>query len=103
MKQEAINLPKEGWMLVEGQHYTVESHRPFTEKDSRPFNFLKARRVYKGEEIRFDKVLCYVFSSRVGKDVTCKVTSEGYNWSGKRIPASELSIPYYDLISVERL
>ena len=100
MKQETKNLPKQGIMVVEGYHYIVEHERPILEKETNP-NPVKARRVYKGEERRFGKILCYVFSSKVDKDVTCKVTSEGLEWSGKRIPASEISIPYYDLLSVE--
>ena len=56
-------------------------------------------RIFKWTEKRFDEIPCSVFTSRVSKDVTCEVTKDSLILSGKRTPKSEVSIPYYDLIS----
>lgn len=65
------------------------------------------RRIYKGDEMRFDKIKCLVFSSSVNanayalieflsggrKQITYKNTN--------KIPISEISIPFYDVIEIK--
>lgn len=68
----------------------------------------KVRRIYKGEETGVLNIKRYVFSGKVSKDVKCEVTYSKsgaikfFQWRGtSKVPAQEVSIPYYDLKVVE--
>jgi hypothetical protein len=83
--------------LTQGAKYRV-THKGSTGKVTR------ALRVFKWEESRFGSIRCWVFTSRVSRDVraTFDAETQTLSMSGRRLPAQELSIPYYDLISAER-
>lgn len=56
------------------------------------------RRIFKWGETRFGGIRCYVFTSPANKSVTA--TGDGKTLSmtgGRRLPASEVSVPHYDL------
>ena len=59
-----------------------------------------ANRIFKWEENRFGSMLCLVFTSRVNKSVKAIYNEKegSLSMSGTRLPCSELSIPYYNLI-----
>ncbi|KKN59790.1 hypothetical protein LCGC14_0538800 [marine sediment metagenome] len=84
-------IPK-GTALVPARRYKV-THRDNTGKVT------KATRIFKWTENRFGSILCFVFTSRVNKDVVASFANDTLTISGRRIPSSELSIPIYDLIS----
>lgn len=63
------------------------------------------RRIYKGEEMRFGNIKCFVFTSRVNRGAFAEVkrTNEGIEFTYKNLNKSlrqEISIPYYDLMYV---
>ena len=61
------------------------------------------RRVFKWPEMRFGEILCYVFSAPCRNDVrvTYDPIKKSLEISGKRVPASEVSVPHYDLVFCE--
>lgn len=68
----------------------------------------RVRRIYKGEEMRFDSIKCFVFSSKVSKDLTVThretedTESFTFHLNGTaKAPNQEVSIPYYDLLEVK--
>ena len=79
---------KDGTVLKTGCHYLIK-HRGGKQL---------TRRIYKYSEKRFKSILCFVFSSKVNKNTVMFKEGNSYCWRGKNIPASELSIPYYDLL-----
>ena len=60
-----------------------------------------ATRIFKWMENRFGSIPCFVFTSRVNKDVIASFADDILIISGRRIPSSELSIPIYDLITID--
>lgn len=58
------------------------------------------RRVFKWSEMRFGSILCYVFSAPCRNDVRAVYdpTVKSLRISGERVPASEVSVPHYDLL-----
>jgi hypothetical protein len=91
MKKETI--PE----LVIGKHYLVTNNWFNSTKTT------KARRIFKGEEKRFNSIPCFVFTSRVNKDVTMKKRRDYFIFTGKRIPSTEISIPHYCIINIKEL
>lgn len=81
----------DGTVLKTGSHYLVKH-----EGSKRA-----VRRIYKYSERRFKSILCFVFSSKVNKNVTMTKKGNVYCWHGIKLPESEVSIPYYDLIECE--
>lgn len=61
------------------------------------------RRIFKGLESRFGEIPCAVFTARV--DPTTSAIYDEVTGTlalrGKRVPRSEVSIPHYDLETVE--
>jgi hypothetical protein len=87
--------------LVKGLPYLVKI-RPSKGKKS-----LRVLRIYKGEETGILKIKRFVFTSKVPrgayaivKETKNTISFEYKNFGGK-FPAQEISIPYYDLISVQ--
>jgi len=65
------------------------------------------RRIFKGTEKRFDLITCYVFTGKVGKNVSLVVEPTKnpdmnfFHWKGVKHVPNEISIPYYDIRKVE--
>jgi len=79
----------DGTVLQTGSHYFVKH---INSKKS-------VHRIYKYSERRFGNILCFVFSSKTNHKTNLIKKTDGYYWQGENIPNSEISIPYYDLIS----
>ncbi len=64
----------------------------------------KVRRVYYGNEERFNAIPCFVFSSRLTRQTTvsCDPISNKLTMSGKTVPKSEMSIPGYCIKEIEK-
>ena len=62
-------------------------------------NKIKATRIFKWCETRFDTITCFVFTTKINKSVTASWDGETLKITGKRLPAQELSIPYYQIVS----
>lgn len=63
------------------------------------------RRVFKWTELRFGSIPCYVFSAPCRVDVKSEfnhATGE-LTIRGSRVPASEVSVPEYDILRCEAL
>lgn len=60
------------------------------------------RRIFKWRETRLGCIPCFVFTSRLSGEVrgSYNPSSKELTLSGKRIPASEVSVPAYDLLSI---
>jgi hypothetical protein len=84
-----------------GQTYLV-SHRQLG-ANGQPEVIRKTRRIFKGLESRFGTVPCAVFTTRVGPatSATYDEVTGMLSISGKRVPRSEVSIPHYNLETVE--
>ena len=56
-------------------------------------------RIYKWPELRFGDIPCHVFTAKAAPDVvgTWDEQSQQLSLCGRKVPASELSIPEYDL------
>ncbi len=90
--------------LTPGQHYNVKVRNLVdlnTQKVGR-----SVRRIFKRTETRFRSIPCYVFTSKVSprltatwhedtKTLSLSLVGRGY------FPASELSVPEYDIVSCE--
>ena len=63
------------------------------------------RRVFKWTEKRFGEITCYVFTAPVrrGVRVTWNAAESSLSISGPRVPASEVSVPHYDIEICERV
>ena len=61
------------------------------------------RRVFKWPEMRFGEIRCYLFSAPCARDVRAEYDphEKSLTISGKRVPASEVSVPHYDLLLCE--
>jgi len=79
---------KDGTSLVTGGHYLVKHEN----------NKRAVRRIFMYDERRFDSILCFVFSSKADKRTTLTRKGDTYYWKGIKLPQSEISIPYYDLL-----
>jgi len=89
--------------LIKGKPYMVKHEH----------NKQAVRRIFKGTEKRFDEILCYVFTGKVSKKVSVEVkyglnydhaNDEGvafWHWRGAKHPPSEISIPFYNLKSID--
>ena len=77
--------------LIPGKHYFV-----IHENSKR-----KVRRIFKKTELRFGNIICAVFTSKIPPQLTMEVLPDGYVYRNGKMPSSELSIPYYDLLTCE--
>jgi len=79
--------------LKRGRHYLVKHY------GSSKF----VRRFFKGYEKRFDSILCYVFSSKIDKklEIIWDDKDKTFTIRGNKLPAQEISIPFYDLIKIK--
>ena len=85
-----------GQKLEPAKRYRV-THR---DNDGRQ---ITATRLYKWHEVRFGDILCFVFTSRVNKDVEASFSDNKITMRGKRLPMTELSIPLYDLVEFKAI
>ncbi len=66
------------------------------------FKVTTARRVFKGTEKRFGAIRCYVFSTRINRNVSISCDKAGtITMAGKRLPMQEISIPGYCIKEVK--
>ena len=65
----------------------------------------RARRIFKWHEKRFGDIPCCVFTSRANPDVRGEWNplKKSLTLTGRRLPTSEISIPFYDLESVDEI
>ena len=86
---------KKGTTLEPAKRYKV-THREDSGKT------VTATRIFKWTETRFGgDVFCFVFTSRVDKSVVAEFSDNKLRMSGRRLPKQEISIPIYDLISID--
>lgn len=91
-------MEKKSLALVKGQPYLVKS------RNGRKIGNL-VRRIYKGEELRFGSIKCFVFTSRVNRGAYAEFSVENgqtvitYKKLTKNIE-QEISIPFYDLMYI---
>ena len=87
--------------LTPGKSYNVRMYKNI--KDKKPG--ITVRRIFKNTETRFKNIDCYVFTSKVAKQITCTV-EEGndglmFNWHGTNAIPNEVSIPYYMIAEIK--
>jgi len=63
------------------------------------------KRMFKGTEKRFNNILCYIFSSRLTKNIDAYYNekTKEFIYSAKswnELPSQEVSIPFYDLMKI---
>ena len=87
---------KKGQTLEPGRKYKV-THRVTDFHGNE--KTVTATRVFKWMETRFESIPCFVFSSKVDRNVEAWFEDNKLYMRGKRLPQSELSIPIYDLLS----
>ena len=94
VSRSELIMIKKGTTLKPAKRYKV-THRSNSGKP------IKATRIFKWMETRFGKIPCFVFTSKVNKDVVAEYIGNTLRITGKRLPQQEISIPIYDLITVE--
>ena len=80
--------------LVQGKKYRVKLYNQ-QRSVSRIFKWTERRDPF--------GIDCYVFTSKIHPSVTCEVAANGdeITFTGRVLPSSELSVPFYDILSCE--
>lgn len=79
---------------------TLEPAKRYKIKHREGKRTITATRIFKWIDTRFGSIPCFVFTSRVNKDVKARFENNKLYISGRRIPQQELSIPLYDLLEI---
>ena len=87
-------------MIAKGTTLEPAKRYKITHKDNTG-KTITATRIFKWMETRFGDIPCFVFTSRVDKSVSAEFSDNTLRMAGKRLPAQEISIPIYDLITIQ--